>query len=202
MRTSPQKLFMPPNETVGPIWLGVSSSLLALLLVTTVFRLWVRFDRRNLGWDDYTITVAAIAATVRYIFGVLQLSHGNGRHRLYISDNDYMMLNKYGWWGQLFHFTSMAFLKVSLCLLILRIQSTRTLQVLLYTVIGGSLIINFAVVIILLAECRPAGFWRGNDAQCWPNSIRIYAIWISIGKSSGPIRITFNCQPGCYFALT
>ncbi|OHW97576.1 integral membrane protein [Colletotrichum incanum] len=178
-----RKSSVPPDETVGPIWLGVSSSLLVLLLVTTALRLWARFGRRNLGWDDYTIAIAAITATVRYAFGVMQLPHGNGRHRVYLSDYDYMMVNMYGWWGQLFHFTSMAFLKVSLCLLVLRIQSNKTLRVFLYTVMFGSVIINFAVVIILLAECRPVGFWRENGAQCWPNTIRIYAIWISIAYS-------------------
>ncbi|KAK1975877.1 integral membrane protein [Colletotrichum cereale] len=174
---------MPPDETLGPIWLVVSSSLLALLLVTTALRLLARLGRKNLGWDDYTITVAAITATIRYAFGVMQLSHGNGRHRAYLSDYDYMMLNMYGWWGQLFHFTSTAFLKVSICLLVIRIQHNRTLIFLLYTIMGGSLVINFTVVIILLAECRPAGFWRENSAQCWPNTIRIYAIWISIAYS-------------------
>ncbi|OBR08395.1 Integral membrane protein [Colletotrichum higginsianum IMI 349063] len=172
---------MPPDESVGPIWLGVSSSLLVALLVTTALRLWARAGRRNLGWDDYTIAAAALSATVRYAFGVMQLPHGNGRHRVYLTNHEYMMINMYGWWGQLFHFTSMAFLKVSLALLILRIKSNRTLKILLYAVIVGSLIINFGVVIILLAECRPAGFWRGKDSDCWPNTIRIYAIWVSIG---------------------
>ncbi|OHX00754.1 integral membrane protein [Colletotrichum incanum] len=180
---SVQKDSMPPDETVGPIWLGVSSSLVVLLLITTVLRLWARFACRNLGWDDYTIALAAITATVRYAFGVMQLPHGNGRHRVYLGDHDYMMINMYGWWGQLFHFTSMAFLKVSLCLLVIRIQSTKTLRALLYILMIGSVVINLAVVIILLAECRPVGFWRGNSAQCWPNAIRIYAIWTSIAYS-------------------
>ncbi|KAK6224415.1 integral membrane protein [Colletotrichum tabaci] len=140
---------MPPDESVGPIWLGVSSSLLVVLLVTTALRLWARAGRRNLGWDDYTIAAAALSATVRYAFGVMQLPHGNGRHRVYLTNHEYMMINMYGWWGQLFHFTSMAFLKVSLALLILRIKSNRTLKILLYAVIVGSLIINFGVVIIL-----------------------------------------------------
>ncbi|KZL70974.1 integral membrane protein [Colletotrichum tofieldiae] len=173
---------MPPDESLGTVWLGVSSSLVVLLIITTVLRLWTRLGRRNVGLDDYTIAVSAVTATTRYAFGVMQLRYGNGRHRFYLSDYNYMMLNMYGWWGQLFHFTSMAFLKVSLCLLAIRIQSSRTLKVLLYTVMAGSLVINFAVVAILLAECRPAGFWR-NDAQCWPNTFRIYAIWISIAYS-------------------
>ncbi|TKW54691.1 hypothetical protein CTA1_5615 [Colletotrichum tanaceti] len=155
--------------------------LLVVLLVTTALRLWARAGCRNLGWDDYTIAAAALSATVRYAFGVMQLPHGNGRHRVYLTNHEYTMINMYGWWGQLFHFTSMAFLKVSLALLILRIKSNGSLNTLLYAVIVGSLIINFAVVIILLAECRPAGFWRGKNADCWPNTIRIYAIWVSIG---------------------
>ncbi|WYZ39460.1 hypothetical protein EsH8_III_001374 [Colletotrichum jinshuiense] len=174
---------MPPDESVGPVWLAVSSTLLALLLITTALRLWVRFGRQNAGWDDWTIVAAAFAATVRYVFGVMQSYHGNGRHRVYLSDNDYININMYGWWGQLFHFSSMALLKVSICLLILRIKSTRTLKIIMYTIMGGSIFFNFGVVLILLAECRPAGFWRGKSAECWPNKIRIYAIWVTIAYS-------------------
>ncbi|TQN69528.1 hypothetical protein CSHISOI_06004 [Colletotrichum shisoi] len=84
---------MPPDETIAPVWLGVTSSLLVALLVTTTLRLWARVGRRNLGWDDYTIAASALSATIRYVFGIMQMPHGNGRHRVYLTNHEYMMIN-------------------------------------------------------------------------------------------------------------
>lgn len=175
---------MPPDESVGPVWLAVSTTLLILLLITTALRLWVRIARRNVGWDDTTIAMAAVMAAVRYAFGAMQLPHGNGRHRVYLSDHDYKMINMWGWYGQLFHFTSMACLKVSICGLVLRIKDGRALRIFIYSIIAGVLVTNMGVVVVLLAECQPAGFWRGNAAKCWPNKIRIYWIYATIGKDT------------------
>ncbi|KAJ0303801.1 hypothetical protein COL516b_006240 [Colletotrichum fioriniae] len=151
------------------------------LIITTGLRLWVRAANRKLGWDDLTIALAGATAIIRFAFVVLQWKHGNGRHRVYLSDHDYMMINMYGWWGQMLLFISVAFLKVSICLLILRIKDTKVLKGLLHVIMAGVLITNFGVVIILIAECQPVGFWRGKSAVCWPTHIRIYFIYATIG---------------------
>ncbi|KAF4816111.1 hypothetical protein CGCSCA5_v006824 [Colletotrichum siamense] len=113
----------------------------------------------------------------------MQLPHGNGRHRVYLSDYDYKMINMYGWYGQLFHFTSMACLKCSICALVLRLNDKKGIRIFIYTIIAGVLVTNMGVVVVLLAECRPAGFWRGPSAQCWPTKIRIYWIYATIAHS-------------------
>ncbi|KAL2873219.1 hypothetical protein SGCOL_011648 [Colletotrichum sp. CLE4] len=172
----------PPNEDAGPVSFSLALVLTIFLVITTSLRLWVRAANRKLGWDDLTIALAGATAIIRFAFVVLQWKHGNGRHRVYLSDRDYMMINMYGWWGQMLLFISVAFLKVSICLLILRIKDTKMLKSLLYAVMAGVLITNFGVVIILLAECQPIGFWRGKSAVCWPTHIRIYFIYATIGK--------------------
>ncbi|KAK1528563.1 uncharacterized protein CCOS01_06397 [Colletotrichum costaricense] len=172
---------LPPNEDVGPISFSLALALTIFLVITTGLRLWVRVANRKLGWDDLTIALAGATAVVRFAFVVLQWKHGNGRHRVYLSDHDYMMINMYGWWGQMLLFISVAFLKVSICLLILRIKDTKVLKRLLHVIMAGVLITNFGVVIILIAECQPVGFWRGKSAVCWPTHIRIYFIYATIG---------------------
>ncbi|KAK1676372.1 integral membrane protein [Colletotrichum godetiae] len=173
----------PPNEDAGPVSFSLALVLTIFLVITTSLRLWVRAANRKLGWDDLTIALAGATAIIRFAFVVLQWKHGNGRHRVYLSDRDYMMINMYGWWGQMLLFISVAFLKVSICLLILRIKDTKMLKSLLYAVMAGVLITNFGVVIILLAECQPIGFWRGKSAVCWPTHIRIYFIYATIAYS-------------------
>lgn len=171
----------PPNEDVGPISFSLALALTISLVITTGLRLWVRAATRKLGWDDLTIALAGATAITRFAFVVLQWKHGNGRHRVYLSDHDYMMINMYGWWGQMLLFISVAFLKVSICLLILRIKDTKLLKGVLHVIMAGVLITNFGVVVILIAECQPVGFWRGKSAVCWPTHIRIYFIYATIG---------------------
>ncbi|KAL0935585.1 uncharacterized protein CTRU02_210176 [Colletotrichum truncatum] len=174
---------LPPDEDVGPISVSLAAVLTGFLIITTGLRLWVRTANRKLGWDDCTIILAGLTAIIRFAFCVKQAQHGNGRHRVYLSDYDYMMINMYGWYGQVFLFISVAFLKVSICLLILRIKDTKTLKILLYILMAGVLITNFGIVIILMAECHPVGFWRGKSATCWPTEIRIYSIYATIAYS-------------------
>ncbi|KAK1848968.1 integral membrane protein [Colletotrichum chrysophilum] len=174
---------LPPDEDIGPASVATAAVLTALMIITTSARIWVRAANRKLGWDDWTILIASGVSIVRFAFVVKQQQYGNGRHRVYLSDYDYMMINMYGWWGQILLFLAVAFLKVSICLLILRIKDTKVLKILLYTIMGGVLVSNFGVVIILVAECQPAGFWRGKSAKCWPTQIRIYSIWATIAFS-------------------
>ncbi|KAF0328766.1 integral membrane protein [Colletotrichum asianum] len=175
---------LPPDEDIGPASVATAAVLTALMIITTSARIWVRAANRKLGWDDWTILIASGVSIVRFAFVVKQQQYGNGRHRVYLSDHDYMMINMYGWWGQILLFLAVAFLKVSICLLILRIKDTKVLKILLYTIMAGVLVSNFGVVIILVAECQPVGFWRGKSAKCWPTQIRIYSIWATIAFSA------------------
>ncbi|KAI8275647.1 hypothetical protein K4K59_010140, partial [Colletotrichum sp. SAR11_240] len=143
---------LPPDEDIGPASVATAAVLTALMIITTSARIWVRAANRKLGWDDWTILIASGVSIVRFAFVVKQQQYGNGRHRVYLSDYDYMMINMYGWWGQILLFLAVAFLKVSICLLILRIKDTKVLKILLYTIMGGVLVSNFGVVIILVAE--------------------------------------------------
>ncbi|TDZ16139.1 hypothetical protein Cob_v011058 [Colletotrichum orbiculare MAFF 240422] len=164
----------PPDQNIGPIWLAVSTTLLIPLILTTLLRLWVRIACRKVGWDDVTIILSLLMTVVRYSFGVMQLSHGNGRHRRYLTDYDYMMINKWGWYGQVFHFLAMTLLKVSVSCLVLRMKDSRSLRTWVYALIVPVVFFNMGAVVILLAECKPTGFWRGASAQCWDNRVRIY----------------------------
>ncbi|KAI9146981.1 hypothetical protein HJFPF1_13010 [Paramyrothecium foliicola] len=173
---------LPPDENVGIPLLALSSTLIAFVIGTTCLRMFARIKNRAVGWDDYTICLATILAILRLGTQVAQSHHGNGRHRWYIDPHDYMLSNMYGWYAQLLLFSSICVLKISICLLILRIRGDRWLKILLYAVIAGLVVTNGGVIIILLAECKPVGYWR-KGAVCWDNRIRIYSIYFTIAYS-------------------
>jgi hypothetical protein len=183
---------LPPKNDAGPILMWISGVLMTFIIFTTALRIFVRVKNHIIGWDDATILVAVALAITRLGFQIEQSKYGNGKHRVYLTAHNYQMINKYGWAAQILLFSAVAFLKVSICLLILRIKDTKALRLVVCTVMAGVLLTNFGCVIILLAECKPAGFWRGSSAKCWPNKIRIYSIYATIGMPA-PLNLPNIC---------
>ncbi|KAG5788414.1 hypothetical protein H9Q69_012524 [Fusarium xylarioides] len=87
---------LPPDQNVGPILLGISGTCLALVIITTSVRIWVRTALRSSGWDDYTIAIVTLLGITRFSVQVGQVSIGNGRHRWYLEPEDYVQNNKLG----------------------------------------------------------------------------------------------------------
>ncbi|KAF5718169.1 integral membrane protein [Fusarium globosum] len=87
---------LPPDQNVGPILLGISGTCLALVIITTSVRIWVRTALRSSGWDDYTIVLVTLLGVARFGVQVGQVSIGNGRHRWFIEPEDYVQNNKLG----------------------------------------------------------------------------------------------------------
>ncbi|KAF5534570.1 integral membrane protein [Fusarium napiforme] len=119
---------LPPDQNVGPILLGISGTCLALVIITTSVRIWVRTALRSSGWDDYTIVIVTLLGIARYGVQVGQVSIGNGRHRWYIEPEDYVQNNKLGWVAQILLFASICLLKISILLLLLRIKDSRRVR--------------------------------------------------------------------------
>src|ERR1044071_5781341 len=90
---------LPPDENVGPVFLAVSSILIAFVIITSSLRIFVRSSLGGLGLDDYTIVIVAVLCVVRFAIQVVQVNkYGNGRHRWYLSEADYMNNNMLGWY--------------------------------------------------------------------------------------------------------
>lgn len=169
-----------PDENVNPVLLSISGVLLFFVILTTALRLYVRFALRHSGWDDYTMAITAALGIIRYGVQCAQGATGNGRHRWFISTEEYVRNNMLGWFGQILLFSSICLLKCSIMLLLLRIKDSSRLKYWLWGVMGGLVVTNFGVIIILLAECDPVeAYWTGVG-QCWDAKIRIYAIYITI----------------------
>ncbi|KEZ45125.1 hypothetical protein SAPIO_CDS2562 [Scedosporium apiospermum] len=174
---------LPPSENVGPLLIALSGVLIFFVIVTTILRMWIRTALHTLGWDDATMCVVTVIAIIRYGLQIVQVvSYGNGKHRPYVDEQDYVMNNQLGWWAQICLFSGICVLKLSIMLLILRLKDSKNLKIILYCAMAGLIITNFGVIVILLAECRPVGYWRGNG-ECWEPKVRIYSIYFTIAYS-------------------
>lgn len=176
---------LPPDGNSGPALLVISCILLVIILVTSSLRIFVRFKTGALGLDDYTIIVVTVLCVIRVGIQIAQVvEYGNGRHRWYISEEDYVDNNMMGWYAQVLLFATMCLLKVSICLLLLRIKDDQWAKVSMYIIMAGLFITNFGCIVILLAQCRPISvYWTGKGGECWDTKIRIYAIYFTICQS-------------------
>jgi hypothetical protein len=191
---------LPPNDNIGPAFLVLTCILTAFSIITTSLRLWIRRVAYQIAIDDWAMLITTLLAIIRMALQVVQVQHGNGRHRWYITPKQYQDINMYGWYAQVLLFVTNATLKTSICLLLLRIQksvkssfstwcsmanqmfSTKTLRYLLYGVMVGLWITNLLPFIILLAECDPLPtYWRSSAGKCWDPRVRIYSIYVTIG---------------------
>ncbi|KAK4985505.1 hypothetical protein LTR66_006018 [Elasticomyces elasticus] len=177
-----QPMPVPPNETKGPTLLLLSCILTSFSIVTTILRCWVRRVRYTLGWDDYTIALTTTLAVARTIVQIVGVRAGNGRHRAYLSVPAYQYVNFLGWLTQLILFPTIGLLKTSICLLILRIKSTKHLRWFLSGIILGLFLTNGLCFLVLLAECSPVkAYWVPGSGHCWNPKIRIYSIYLQVG---------------------
>jgi hypothetical protein len=184
-----------PNDDKGPTLLALTCILTSLAVLTTSLRCWVRCGNRQLGIDDGATALATVLAVVRMSIQIVSVRYGNGKHREYVSDHDYKMINKLTWATQVLLFPTICLMKVSICVLILRIKDTRTLRYILGAVITGLVLTNFECLLVLLAECSPLdAYWNGTSAtHCWPAKVRIYSIYLQ-ACSYSEIRLSFHAD--------
>jgi hypothetical protein len=167
------------SDDAGPTLLVISIVVLVLVLTTTALRVAVRVKRQALGGDDYTIAAASLLTIGRVTCQIISVSHGNGRHREFIANHDYEYINFLTWLTQLFLFPILCLLKISVCLLVLRIKSTKTLRYCLWSLIGLLVITTLLPDIVLLAECDPvSAYWTSQHDKCWNPNVRIYSIYL------------------------
>ena len=83
-------------EDIGPIIVGATAGLTVLIVVTISLRLYSLWALRKPGWDDYTIAITAVLAVTRTAIQGVQAHHGNGRHQVYVSADDYLYNNMLG----------------------------------------------------------------------------------------------------------
>ncbi|KAM0721448.1 hypothetical protein Q7P37_002372 [Cladosporium fusiforme] len=172
------------DEDAGPTLLAVAIVMLILVLITTTLRLTVRIKRSALGRDDYTIAAASLLTIGRVTCQFISVQHGNGRHREFLSVQNYQRINFLTWLTQLFLFPILCLLKLSVCFLVLRIKNTRPLRYGLWALIVLLVLSTLLPEIVLLAECDPfEAYWTGQHEKCWNPKVRIYSIYLQTAVS-------------------
>jgi hypothetical protein len=120
-------------------------------------------------------------------FTVTELSNGFGRHKYYISSDEFTTYRRmdYLYWAQLFIILPLS--KVSICQFLLRLSTVKKtkLRASLYALIGFLVVTHVPFIVLILVQCRPAHrYWNlSADGDCF-TSDRVADIVISQGGKS------------------
>lgn len=181
------------DDNAGPTLLVIAIVVLILVLTTSALRVTVRAKRSALGADDYTIAAASLLTIGRVTCQIISVQHGNGRHREFLAKEDYIYINLLTWCTQHFLFPILCLLKCSVCLLVLRVKSTKPLRWGLWSLMALLILSTALPNIVLLAECRPvSAYWTSQQDKCWNPNIRIYSIYLQTCKPMTMIHTRYQ----------
>lgn len=144
-----------------------------LAIIVVALRMVTRLGlARKLGWDDWTILCAVAGHIVGLGLVVAELHYGFGRHRIYVSEWQYMEFLKfsYGEWVQTFQ--TLMFTKLSICFLLLRIPVKNYFLRPLQGAVVVLIVTNIVLTCLWIFQCNPIrGAWNKQTlATCFTNA--------------------------------
>jgi hypothetical protein len=168
------------DDDIGNVLLIPAALFIVPSVTTTALRLWAR--RNFLGSDDWTILVASILTIVLNALSIVGVKHGKGRHVCALDDESIAKIGRYSWINQIILFWALFFVKISVCLLVLRVKSTAILRWASGIVTALMITSTIVACAALLAECRPvSAYWNRSSGKCRAPTFRIYSIWMQAG---------------------
>ncbi len=171
---------------------------------TTVLRIWIRSRlTRNLGWDDWVMVFAMVCLALHsshetLATDIIQFTtiigagfvtagvvNGLGRHEYYLTPSQRRVSRVLGWADWIQTFITLALVKISICLFLLRIVESRNIKRGMYALIGFTTLFTAICVFLFLGVCRPIkAYWDvGVDGKCLSNQ-QVEAIIIAQGSKS------------------
>lgn len=127
---------------------------LAFLAVALRFatRIWIV---RSIGWDDYTILMAALGDFISTGLSIVSVHYGLGRHRSDLTRWQYIEYLKYGYGEWIQTFQTLMFTKISICFFLLRIPVRKHLIRPLQVAIVLLIVSNIALTLLWIFQCNP-----------------------------------------------
>ncbi|KAH7115354.1 hypothetical protein B0J13DRAFT_459745 [Dactylonectria estremocensis] len=172
-----------PDENQGWKLVVVSSVLELIALILLGGRVYTRLRPNfRLWWDDYTIILSMALATITWILLLLAIKNGLGRHNYYLSAEQSTEAAKYLFIQQPFWAWALSISKVSIALLLLRInRDSRPWRMSLYLMIALLLLIAAAINVFQFSTCRPlTAVWDKAipGATCLPREVVQVSIYV------------------------
>ncbi|OCK77663.1 hypothetical protein K432DRAFT_303677 [Lepidopterella palustris CBS 459.81] len=172
-----------PDVSVAPRILIPTAFFLALGLIVYFARMWTRLRPiQRLGVDDLMISIAMILMVVIWSLCAAAVHMGAmGRHNFYVPLDKQIAANRLLLIVQILWIWSVAFVKMSMACMLLRILRSKNWHMFLYATIVVQVVAATAFMFILLLQCRPIeAVWNPGlkGAKCWsqlPAQVGLYS---------------------------
>ncbi|KAK4147317.1 uncharacterized protein C8A04DRAFT_34047 [Dichotomopilus funicola] len=143
-------------------------------LTAVALRFYVRIKLlRSVKSEDWTMLASMVAGIAFGVFMVLQEENGLGRHTPPGPSEEYTAYLKWSWIGTLFYNLSLAFTKVSILLLYLRVLTHDYIRKVTWGALGIVVIYNTWAIAMYLTMCVPIQKkWLPEiDGYCHPVTV-------------------------------
>ncbi|QPC59872.1 hypothetical protein HYE67_002103 [Fusarium culmorum] len=141
------------SASLARIHIGVTSPLIAIALIMFVARIWLRVRPAwRISWEDYSMTIGVAAACVDFGFLIPQMI----TQPTLITEEQRIWTRKYSFlaipvWG-----IAMMFIKVSIAMMMLRIQPNLLWwRIFCYVIMSALVAYGVANTFFILLQCRP-----------------------------------------------
>lgn len=185
---------------------GVSWALASLATIFVTLRIYCRvFVTRNMWWDDWAIILTMIWSLTFTILWVVYANVGGTRHVYYLPLPTIESALKINWISQVFCVLGLAFGKISVGFLIIRIgvPNIRTRSLLYFFMVSQFIMFSLAIIFVF-AQCTPVTkLWEVEaPGKCWNTQILTiwtiicssYSAFLDIALAAIPVSVIWTLQ--------
>ena len=150
------------NRQSGIIGTAILVTVIACITVALrmMTRIWVV---RSVGWDDYTIFLAALGTIIGSGLDIVQVHYGMGRHMFYLTEWQFIENQKYSYGEWIQTFQTLMFTKISICFFLLRIPVQKLFIRPIQAAIVILIVSNIVLTLLWIFQCNPiASAWNKN----------------------------------------
>ncbi|KAK0702370.1 hypothetical protein B0H67DRAFT_500441 [Lasiosphaeris hirsuta] len=159
----------------------IQAACITFFVLTPIFvglRVWSRVKLRtwsSLGWDDYTIFLSWIFATILSALVMVASSYGLGQHIISLSLDDLTMTLKIAYAADIFYKLTINLTKASIVLLYLRTFDKKWFKTACYISLGVVFTFMVATTATSIGQCAPVSrIWGPSSSG---SCINLTAYW-------------------------
>ncbi|KAH7117209.1 hypothetical protein B0J13DRAFT_458888 [Dactylonectria estremocensis] len=168
-----------PGTSYAAVFFVPAGVLLGLTLLTSIARFYSRWHpTRLLRWDDYTLAFALVPQLLTvawFIIVAAMYSYGRG---VVGNPEPLSIVGPLGATVGVLWFWSMNVIRISMCLMILRLKDSRRWKGPLWSLIAVQVALALSATVVNLCYCRPlSAAWESDpDAVCLkPSQMKAFA---------------------------
>jgi hypothetical protein len=187
------------DDTLVPELVGVPTPFFILATVTFIARMIIRFRRKKVGLDDAFLAAAMVrgrglgneadvssqcSAIGYYIVYIVDIAnHAMGRHEQFVSASGMSIHARCSFFINEFYVWTVAFVKISLACMLLRIQPAKSWRIGLLTIVGIIVLYSLACSLVNYLQCHPVrAYWDFSYPRddCLP--LEVFRDWVYGGS--------------------